>query len=46
MKARYISELALVILSLVQLFQQGQEIYAQGFLYYLKNLVRLKLFLN
>lgn len=35
---RYISELAVLIGCLAILFLQAQEIYAQGFLYYLKNL--------
>lgn len=36
--ARYISELFLVCLSIIQLFFNGQEINAQGFVFYLKNL--------
>ena len=36
---RYVSEAAVVIICLIVLFIQGQEIYAQGFIYYLKNLV-------
>jgi hypothetical protein len=36
---RYIAEICVIIGCLANLFQAGQEIYAQGILYYIKNLV-------
>ncbi len=39
---RYISEIAVVIGCIANLFLAAQEIYAQGILYYLKNLVRIQ----
>jgi hypothetical protein len=43
---RYISELLVIILCLVQLFFIGQQIYEQGIREYLKNLVNLFLSLK
>jgi hypothetical protein len=43
-KARYISELLVIGGCLLQLFFQAKEIIAQGFLYYLSNLVSRLLF--
>jgi len=40
LKVRYISEIAVIIGCLATTFLQAQEIYAQGLIYYLKNLVK------